>query len=64
MTEEGKLPDEDEVDEEQLQDVAGGIGTWPTPERTFKTASTRDKKVMEPLDEKLMEPLDKDTLGQ
>ena len=67
MSEEKKTPEEVEVDEEQLEEVAGGIGTWPTPERTLKstpkTTEPLDKQ-MEPLDKKLTEPIDRDTLNR
>ena len=60
VTEDEKTPDESEVVEEHLDEVAGGIGSWPTPERTLKTTP----KAMEPLDKNLMEPLDKDALNR
>lgn len=60
VSEEKRTPDEPEVDEAQLEEVAGGIGTWPTPERTLRS----NPKTTEPLDKKLTDSLDKDTLNR
>ena len=60
MSEEKPKPEDVEPSEEDLEDVSGGIGTWPTPEMP----RTRTPKATEPLDKQSMEPLDKDTLSR
>lgn len=47
MTQEKQQPGEDEVGEEQLEDVAGGIDTVPLPEKPLLYTK---KKSVRPLD--------------